>query len=100
MVSTLSFSSRVRLRRRRVDGEPSDKTRRFLYLNQMVRWGDDVTTGKWDPRTHWEVLRMCLLGDKGLLLRGLAATSLVGVRLPTEWDSGTSGHQHPRIAKK
>ena len=28
-----------------------------------------------DPRTYWGALRMCLLGDKGLLLRGLATTS-------------------------
>ena len=43
---------------------------------------------------------MCLLGDKGLLHRGIATTCLFGVRLPTEWDSGTSGHHHPRIARK
>ena len=29
------------------------------------------------------------VGDRGLLLRGLAATSLVGVSLSTERDSGT-----------
>ena len=43
---------------------------------------------------------MCPLGDKGLPLRGIATTSLFGVRLPIEWDSGTNGHHHPRIARK
>lgn len=57
-VSTLSFSSRVRLRRR-VEGEPSDT---------------DST------RLFWGVLRILLLGDRGLL-RGLARNNLVGVRL-------------------
>ena len=46
------------------------------------------------------VLRMYLLGDRGLLFRGLATTSFFGVRLPTEWDSGTSQRQHSCITKK
>ena len=51
MVSTLSFSSRVRLRRGRIEGEPVDRKNYFLYLNLTVK---QVTTCKWDPRTYWE----------------------------------------------
>ena len=44
MISTRSFSSRARLRRRVVSGEPpSDTTRRFLYLLNQVG-----VTCKWD----------------------------------------------------
>ena len=45
MVSTLSFLLRIRLRRGRFDGVPSNRTRRFLYLNQIIRFGDDVQVG-------------------------------------------------------
>ena len=53
MVSTLSFSSRVPLRRGRIEGEPFDRKRYFLYLNQ-TQVGPENVLGS---------IRMCLLSD-------------------------------------